>query len=453
MTRVLLGLGLSVALLGCEPQTMLMPADAGPPPPPVRKPDCLALPADIDFGEVPRGSQAAVQFFLANHSAQSIIVELGPVSAPFAATEEGKVEVRAGQSLPLRFSFQPPDARLQFIDVSYSPGLGCTAQTLRLHGLGLGGLEVPPAVEFDALPLGQTSTRTVTVRNTRRTDVDVELVAGSLSPPVSATVTAFTVPALGTFDLPLEISPTELGTAVVTLELRVPMTGENVMTTVLASSGLPAIEVDRTVIDVPRLPLVTPMSLTRISRAVLLSNTGVSDLRIERVEVIAGPGSSATEVQTSFVGGERVLPTGVAPFNILFEPHAPLGPRAWTVRITTNDAAHPTTDISVTGTVVDQATCSLEIVPSPTLLTLSGSSLPRSGTVTLTNPNPDTCLVDGFTLNSCSTAFTVQPADEQFTIDSHASRVITVTTSTSGSCFLSWQTWGAFGSSVQVRSL
>ncbi|MFO0597435.1 MAG: hypothetical protein U0228_19150 [Myxococcaceae bacterium] len=414
-------------------------------------PSCIEVPAEIDFGEVPVFTTTEVNVALVNHSTAPITIEFGELSAPFSAGQSGPIVVGPDLTLPIRFAFAPFDARLQVADISFVGGAGCAPTRVRFQGLGRGRLEAPDELNFDALAVGQTTTGTVRVSNTGRLDFDVEVMTMTLEPPAKAPMATFTVPAFGTFDLPLEFSPQQLGTHFVTLELFVPMTGQLLTTRLFVSAGLPTATPGPSV-DAGLLPLA-PQIINHIlsTRVVTVSNTGVADLRLLSSEVIAGPDSDSKEVAINFLP-PSIPPGQTSQVHLLFFTAGQPGPRQWTVRLHTNDPAHEAADIAVTGTAIDQPPCARPVTGTPDPLVLS-TAVPRTATLTLTNPNGSRCFVDAFRAQVfCASAYSFQPADGQFFLDSLETRVVTVTASSSSPCLLLWETWGASDTVLSVTA-
>lgn len=426
-----------VALAACS--TPVRPAD--PPDAASLPPSCVELlSTDLDFGEVFTTSNASA--FMVNHTTRPITVELGPVPPPFSAAMVGSFEVGPDLQLPLRFGFAPFDGRLQVADVSFVGGAGCAPQTIHLHGLGRGSIEGPAVSEFDDLPVGQTTRRTVQLRNTARSALAVHVLTGRLPPGLELPTIDFTVPASGTFDLPIDFTPTGFGTLQAGLLLQPPAPFSDLTLEVFGSAGAPTATLESTTADAGLLPLVNNLNVaSHIFRLFHVVNAGVSDLRVVSVEVIPGPGTAPSEARLEGGSGLRVPPGAFGGVQVRFDLSGQPGPRAWTVRIHTNDPAHDPLDLEVVGTAIDPELCFTAFDVTPRDQVLPGS-LPRTGTFTLSNPNATTCFVETFALASCAPGWSLAPAEPQFFLDAGQSRVFAVTATDPGQCDLSFQTWG-----------
>ncbi|MFO0601186.1 MAG: hypothetical protein U0228_38105 [Myxococcaceae bacterium] len=433
-------------LCACEEPSNEGP-DSGAVMRPTPPPDCIGLPASIDFGEIATNGLGDMQFLLVNRTFKTMELDFGEVAPPFSTSTVGTVSLTPDQTMPFHVLFSPPDALLHVSEFSFTGGKGCNPQRVHLQGVGRGGLEVPATLEFDNLPVGVVTTKTLLVRNTRREPLTVQIEFVP-EPPLYARVTLFDVPALGSFELPLELKPTRAGTTVSRVSLKTPQ-GERATTVVIASAGSPAIAADRASIDVSMVPLGSGPA--PITRSFVVSNTGVADLRVERLEVVATAPSVQTELEFDGFVGARIAPGEFTLVPFALKPIGAPGPRAWTVRVFSNDPARPVLEVAVTATVIPLMPCTLAVAPSVEPLQLSGP-YPSSISFTLSNPNAETCLVDGFQFLNCAAALTVDPADEQFTIAGQGTRSFTLTATAPSSCGLRYRTWGGPATSVVVSA-
>jgi hypothetical protein len=94
---------ISVGLAGCSKEIPLI--DAGTPVPN----HCAPTPADVAFGAVPPFSRTDRTIILRNPTADTVIVELGAVDAPFSANLSGRVKLAARQTQAMTFTVAPTD--------------------------------------------------------------------------------------------------------------------------------------------------------------------------------------------------------------------------------------------------------------------------------------------------------------------------------------------------------
>ncbi|MFO0600600.1 MAG: hypothetical protein U0228_35155 [Myxococcaceae bacterium] len=414
--RLLLGT-LAALLPGCGPRV-------DPPPPPF----CFDLPATIDFGVLEGSASRSFRF---DPGGRSVKLELETAS-PFTVVPSGKV-----QTVPFEF-FDLTVVAANLGGLEHRGQLTLTAQdcpvvTAELRATGAGSLEaIPP--RFTHLPVGVAVTLPMTIRNTRRIAQDVSITA--VDTPAGVTIS------FSPSRLTLEPSSAALVDVTLTvaaarpsgtIKVEVASTREFVLPEIVFVPGTPNARLVEPALDIAILP-----SAGFVERDVHIENRG-DDLLVERSEVVAMQGSptelAVTTVAESPFVGPTVLPgNATTAVRLSIDARPPLGPRAWLVRLFTNQDDRPVLELPVTGTVQEVTPCEPRVLPMPGALTFNGSA-------TIAFPSAtEGCLLDDLRLQNCPAGWAVTPNQLLTTVGANPVSA-TVSATGPGQCFLNVRLW------------
>lgn len=386
-------LGMVVVLCACADPNGVF--DGGQPAPPEPRP-CLTLSDAVDFGEGPRGFELEKTLTVFNPT-RSYDIEVSssisgpPFSTPFPARQ--LIPPRATVLVSLRFT--APDARLHVGHFSFMGGPGCPIQDVELRGLGEGSLELDTEeIDFGFVPIGQTATRLVHLRNSRRVPVALSF-AGPPSLVLTAPVTV--IGPSSALELPLSVTPRAGDVFAGTLRItgfhevggqQLPV--DQLAVLVRGTAGVPVVTVAPRTFDLEHVPLNG-----YLDRTVLVRNDGDAPSRLE----------------VRFEGGDAGFDGPVVAINLentadfLVQPQNPVGvvmqlraSRTGTstslLTVVTDDQTTPEQGITVTANGEQLSACPGPLQVSPQNVVWPVPVYPAELTFTFTNPYFTDCLVD-----------------------------------------------------------
>ena len=247
----------------------------------------------------------------------------------------------------------------------------------------------PLALAFGGVPIGQRQTESLAVRNVGDESVNVVAVEVVGGPELAVASTRPLPVALGSGD-PLGINVEYTPASAAEIEGRVIVTLGPVEERLEASvSGhgegpLFAVSPQEVRFGVEREP-------GRYVRALLLSNGGSADVRVETIALEGAPELSLD----GLVGLPLILGVGESVVvNVVFEPVS-IGEYHATVRVVSDDPATPSVSVPVAAGLSD-AVCELEVNPGRVNFGLLPVGFERAQSVRVSNGGGDVCtLVDG----------------------------------------------------------
>ncbi|MFT3707569.1 MAG: hypothetical protein QM817_07850 [Archangium sp.] len=426
MTRACL-VGAWLSLAACESGTTFDDAglvrDAG-------TAACLRLPELIEFGEVTNATRTEQVVVLTSpRTLTRDSFRVSQLDPPFALNV---LQLGANQ-LSFRFAFVPTDSRLQFGELIFVGGPGCAPQTVRLSGLGTGGVQVDPVLDFGSVALHTPTQRPLVVRNSRRTAVNITAAIGG----------PFII------DSSLHLEAGASGSLMVTgnLAFRGPLSsmasvestsGERFLVEIRANGGVAKAVLSPESLDFGHLPTLSSL-IGGTQRRVQLQNLGDGPLQVSVAGVTPADGVSvrAPPAIPPLSSAELVVQLNVAN----------AGARTWTLRLTTNDPDRPMIDFSITALAENIAACPLRVEPRVNPIEVT-APYPQSVTLQFDNPNAGTCLLDDVELSQGVWSATLPP---QIFIDGGATLDVPIAALGSGFGTLSFSTVGApNGTSVSL---
>lgn len=412
--RALVTGALLIAASACEPERTLVAPDAGATEPTAPL-ECLRVPAEIDFGEVPTGQRVDQQVSMGRVTRDRSAFSFVGVNAPF------NVVVRdQGALTNFVFSFVAPDARLQVQRAEFLGGFGCTPQVVELRGLGAGGIELTNSLDFGAVPVGQPVIRTISVRNTRRRPTTVFFATAE---PFSMQPTVH-LEGVSAVEVPVTVLLPNAGRANNSITVRTDAPGESVrQLPVTASGGVPRARLSASDVHVDRLPLIaTNIGATR--RRLHLENFGDGPLDLDGFIVEAGPMSALSELSVSTLGATTVSANGSVPIDLRFFINQGTGARSWRIEVHTNDPANGSLPLEVSANVAAVQPCLGPVTLTPAALTLA-PPYPASATIRVTNPNNMECLIDELHLAELG-SWSISRSSDQLVLPALGSGEVTV---------------------------
>ena len=307
-----------------------------------------------------------------------VIARLVHPRPPFFVIEpQGPLMVPEGIS-QLQVGYQPQDARRHVGDLQVIVE-GCAPWTVALNG-SLSSLVVDPAdVDFGRVDAGATASRFVSLHNSAPHAVVVENQIAELGFSVRpATVTLG--PRQSTS---LEVTARPMQAGNFTGQLQVVVENEiRAFSTFRVTTGAPRLRVETTSVTVP---MLAPFgqSTTPTVRRVRLFNDGDVPLDDLLIEV------SPPTMELSLV--PALVPAGSsADLQIHFFPLMPLGPRQWTVRLTSNGQVF---FITVGGEVALVPACADRVHVDRRIIRV-GPPYPRVEPLVFTNVTGGPCVID-----------------------------------------------------------
>lgn len=382
---------------------------------------CVTMPPNLDFGEVELGLKRTISVRLFNRANQAVQLSFSEINAPFASTvtlSPLKVDALASQNV--QFSFIAPDGRLHFSELTFTGGKGCVPQTVRLSGLGAGGLDTPAVLQFPAIESGTSTTVMLRIFNTRREPNRVFLNVNPSSDGLfhfSAPQFVDVAPA-ATIDAPITF--TASGDGMVLGSLMLGSDHRDRADVILQGmSGVPVIELSRRRIE------SDPLGLELSSQRMLqLRNAGQGELLISRVSVTSPQPGAAAEVTVNAV--DRLRPGLVSDVTLRLSPRS-IGHREWTVHFESNDPVTPSFDVELVAEVSELPGCELPISAPPELMVWA--PYPRELEVTFENTRTAPCVVESLAFTDFTRWMLDLGAQDSFVVppQSIVRRTVTIT--------------------------
>lgn len=344
----------------------------------------------LDFGEVELNRPSHAELRITNEDAFSAVIPHTAPATPFAV-DAAPFVIKPGTTTTIDFSFTPTDALLHVADVTLTQA-HCAPQVVHLTGLGAGGLQAAE-LRFGFVPIGQPTTRTLTVRNSRRLAREVTLTTPSKFELSPATLQ---LPALGEGTVEVTVNPVGPGTleSLVVVRATEPPLDVTVVR-VSAFPGEPGFELDPPLLELGLVPVetsTTPFPPTRLRRTLTVRNTGTAALDFAPELRTAGP--VPLRFATSFPRALSLFPgeLGQLEFDASGAKPGP-GDHQWPVFLTTN--FDPNFQLVARATVLPESVCrvALEVPPMVEL-----DPPPSVARVKFTNLGDQDCVVDALTV-------------------------------------------------------
>lgn len=382
---------------------------------------CVTMPSSLDFGEVGTGLNRTISVRLVNRARRAVMLGFTKIEAPFGSTANvlGMTIDPLG-SQNVQFSFTAPDARLHFTQFTFTGGEGCTPQEVTLSGLGAGGLEAVPLLEFPPIESGTTTTAQLLIFNTRREATRVFLNVGQSADGLVHFTTPEFVDIAAASALEVPITFVASGDGLVVAQLILGSDHRDRFDVVLqGSSGVPIIEVNRRRIESNPLGLLLPAE-----RSVALRNAGRGELLIHRVSVTSNQPGAASEV--AVFTAERLRPNLISFARIEISPHT-TGHREWTLQFETNDPVTPSLAVELVAEVRDLPRCQA-MISAPIEVTVS-PPYPREAEIAFENTTAGECFVESLAFTSFTEWTHDLGAQDSFVVPAGSTvrRVVSVT--------------------------
>jgi hypothetical protein len=335
----------------------------------ITPPEIDVSPSSQSYGNVLVGTNATETFAIRNLGGADLQVTsttlVGAQAAEFAITSGGgSFTVAPGATHNLNVRFAPTseglknatlrltsaDADESSIDVALS-GTGTTAPEIDV---------VPTAHDYGATWTGVTSSRTFAIRNLGNANLQVTgaTLAGGQAGEFAITLggAPFTVAPGATHNLDVQFAPSSIGPKNTTLQLTSDDQDENPVNVALSGTGVAPPDVD-----------VSPnphnygsvLVGTSVVKTFVVTNTGGADLQVTTATLVGG---QAGEFAITAGGAPFTLASGASRnLDVRFAPTSG-GPKATTLRLTSNDPDENPMDVALAGT----ATTAPEIDVIPT---------------------------------------------------------------------------------------
>jgi MYXO-CTERM domain-containing protein len=384
----------------------------------------ISVPSSLAFGDQRVGAPAATRTLTVGNSGTGTlritnIVKSGPGATAYTFTPS-TLDVSAGQTATLSVTFAPSvegaaDATLTLTtnDVSRQ------TVVVTLSGMGVRPtILVPGTVAFGEQSVGVPgATRPLTVSNTGTGTLRITNIAKSGPGAAAYTFTPSTLDVssgeIGVVSV--TFTPTSQGPANATLTLTTNDVANPSVTVNLSGTGIqPTISVSPTSLSFGDQRIGAPAA----TRTLTVTNTGTGNLVVSNITA-TGPGAAAY----SFMPSTLSVPANESrTLTVSFDPPVE-GIANATLTLTTNDVAHPSVTVNLSGTGIRPA---MSVTPNP----LNFGDVPVNGTVTQTlavsNTGSGTLSITSITKSGAGAAFyTFMPA----TLDVPAgqSRTLSVT--------------------------
>lgn len=408
-------------------------------------PECLELPDELDFGEQPSGVAATKVVVFSNSRGSPRVLSIDALQPPFGPEGDRQITILAGGEQRVNFTFVPQDGRLQFGEAILRGGEGCEPHVMNLRGLGAGRVVMLERPTFPATPIGSQARGELVLFNGRRVEVPatVEIFTQLDGTPATFTAAPITLLAPNAITrIPVFFRAERDGPVSVLASVSTDDMQNRLLLT--AMGGVPRVELSRTTLNAGLVPIGS-----QHVRHVFIRNAGDGALEVQRLEVIAGAGATADELQ--IFGPLDALPHArVAQLPLTFKATSP-GPRTWTVMIHTNDPTAPQVSLEVSARFDSAPSCAQPVDASAPQLELTGP-YPRTAVLSIHNASATPCLLEGVEFDTF-TEWTVElPSleEDSIVIGAGATLAIPIHVPGPGTRFVRWQTWQQRASEVLV---
>lgn len=402
---------ITVGLVGCSQELPFI--DAGTPVPN----HCAPTPADVGFGAVAPFARSDRTVRLRNPTANTVIVELGTVEAPFSASLSGRLRLAAGQAREMTFTVAPTDTLSHMTRVSFRGGIDCPIGSFLLTAESTGGVTVTPGtLDFGALPLGGTRVLSLLLVNSASTPALVTRATVRPSSTFAANFAQLEVPSGASVALSVQARATTAGFVVGTLDLGGPQF--STVVDLVVHGGVPVARLEPASLDVALAPFFPDVpQASFVERRVVLRNAAANTLPASAnlrlleptASVMALEGTSAELCVGEWDGGACALPQPltstfaslsggeslVVPLRVM---PGGSGPRRWLVTFSTNDPVTPRPQLLVTATAARPDPCELTVTPPQLDLGVHAPGEGATAELTFENVGSSACVLDALRL-------------------------------------------------------
>jgi hypothetical protein len=320
-------------------------------------PEIDVVPTSHNYGTTLIGATATQTFAIRNIGN----AELQVTSTTLAGGQAGEFAITLGGG-----AFTVAPGGTHNIDVRFAPtSTGPKSATLQLASndsdenplnVSLSGIgNTPPDIDvapnpysYGGILVGSNALRTFVVTNTGGADLQVtatSLVGGQAAEfAITAGGGSFTLASGATRNLEVRFSPISGGPKATTLRLTSNDPDENPIDVALSGTGTTAPEID----VVPAADNYGPVVInTTSSRTFAIRNTGSADLQVGSATLVGG--DSVQFAITSGGAPFTVAPGATHNLVVGFTPTS-TGPKATTLRLTSDDQDEPIVDVALSGT-------------------------------------------------------------------------------------------------------
>ena len=325
-------------------------------------------PLVVDFGNVPLGGKRQLGFALTNTSGELSYVTVeraaGTDAAMFSVPVTGELGIPARDGgLGVAVEFAPARLGPARASVDVRPCVSCATVTVQLAGTGVAAVlaAAPLAVDFGVVDLGVTATRDVTLTNLG--NVSVSLIGqDALVDAAFASPAKFPLEVLpgGSQKLGVSFTPSALGAHDALLYLH-DTAGPDVVVSLHGQGGGPVAQVRPTSVDFGAIAVGTSSQ-----RRVAVVNVGhapagqTAPLTVKAVRIVSGAefhvDVNAAPVTVALGGQTQIAVT-----------YSPLLARdtTGTLELDTDDGAHPTLTVALSGSGRSLPPCQYVATPNP----------------------------------------------------------------------------------------
>ncbi|MFT3707572.1 MAG: hypothetical protein QM817_07865 [Archangium sp.] len=408
-------------------------------------PECLELPDELDFGEQPAGIAATKTVVFSNPRGSPRVLSIDEIEPPFGPEGARQITILAGGEQRVSFTFVPQDGRLQLGEAILRGGEACEPHRMELRGLGAGRVVVLERPTFPATPIGSEARSELVLFNGRRVEVpaEVEIFAQADGSPATFSAPPITQLAPNAITrIPVTFRAERDGVMSVQASVS---TGDMRNRLVLtAMGGVPRVELSRTSLHAGLVAIGSEHV-----RHVYLRNAGDGALEVRALQVIAGAGSTADELQIA--GPLDALPRSrEAQLRLSFRARSP-GPRTWTVVIETNAPTAPKVALEVSARFDFVSVCVAPLDATVSPLEITGP-YPRTALLSIHNPGTTPCLLEGPEFDTFTDWRLELPSseDDSVVVNAGATVALPLYVAAPGTRFVRWQTFKQRASEVLV---
>jgi MYXO-CTERM domain-containing protein len=396
-------------------------------------PAVALAPASVNFGNVDVGSTGSQQVQLQNTGTATLTVSsVARCTTPATSTELGfaapatPFTVAPGASVALTATYAPTAAGADTGCLAVRSDAS-NAPTTNLAVTGTGVVPAAPQIavsptslSFGNVTVGATSAKSFTVSNTGTAPLTgtVALASGT-SAEYTVSPASFNVAAGASQTVTVTYAPADT-----TSDAGSIVVASNDPTTPAASVAVTAAGVAAPAPSIALAPATLAFGTVTVGGSASLTtqvqNGGTAPLSVTSIAPCAG---TSTEFSASPVAAFTVAAGGSTTVTVTYRPTG-AGADTGCLVFTSNDAAHPTTNLAVSGS--GQPAAAPKIAVSPTSLTFGNVTLGASSSKTFSISNPGTATLTGTVARASGTSaeYAVSPAT--FTVAAGGSQTITV---------------------------
>ncbi len=346
-----------------------------------------ANPSSVGFGSVTVGQNSSSTVTLTNSGTASVAITASSISgAGFTMSALAAQTLSPGQTTSFSVTFTPTNGNQATGSVSIASNASGSPLTISLSGTGAqGGLSASPSsVSFGNIDVGQTSSTTITLKNSGTASVSISSSSLTGSSFSMSTLAAQTLGAGQTTSFSVTFKPTSAVSATGSVSIASNAPGSPLAIS-LNGTGAQA--------EIAATPASVSFGTATVgssnSQSIQLTNSGNATLTISQVSV-SGSGMSQTGLSTPVT----IPAGGSTSFDAVFAPTS-ANAASGSITLATNGVPSSLT-ISLSGT---GAASNISLGATPTSLSFgsvtddSSSSLP----VTLTNNGNSNITISGVT--------------------------------------------------------